>query len=476
MVSSKHKALIIGLASFIYYAVLSAKTWTWVFVGMDSGDYLSSVILNMTPHPYGSPLYILLGELLYLFPVDLIQSMTIVLSALPAAITVALIFLIIRREVSEKVALICSLVVLGCGVFLTQSTILEIYSLTIMFITAGVYFYQQGSKKLWLLMMGLGSAVHVIVGIITITWLVIDRANWREYLKSSWVFILPMLTYFHTLWTMSLDAPKLFAGDLTLEGILLWAGGTDRIGTMAVVDIPKRAFDFSVVMLSSFGLALIPMWLGIKERKLYKLGAVSLTGSMLAVFLYVTNLDMITWTYIMFGVPFMALLVAYGLSKVNAKLVTAGAVILIVLNAYFLNADLLTKKEPLATEFERAVMSVPDGSAVLIPAGATTGSGLFYLLSKKDILPIIMNMKPTNANFKVYTDWVNDKYSVEGETTLELAQNAAFQGRNIYVASPVVPVWQKALFTVDTDSTMLLRVWCINMSPGWTEDEINSIK
>ena len=461
---------------------------------MDSGDWLSSVLLTMTPHPYGSPLYILLGKALNVLPFNIVNSMTVVLSVLPAAVTVGLVYEVVKKAVSvstpfgkhkdtlcrkltketHNVALVTSLVVMGCAVFLTQATVLESYSLTIMLLTAAVYFHQRGNTRLWLLMLGLGTAVHIIIGVITLAWMVIEKNRWQTWASHLWIFALSgFAPYLYTLWTMSLDTPKLFGGGLSLDGILTWAGGTDRIGTLAVVDAPKRIWQLGLVMLSSFGLALIPMMKGIRERNGLKLGLLSFSVVFIAVFLYVTNLDFTTWTYLLFGLPFFAIFIGYGLTKMKryqVQAVLVSAITLITFNAYFLNAHLATAAEPMAQQYEAALMSVEDGAAILIPSGSTTGSGFFYVMSKKDLIPIVLNANPPNVNYKAYTEQVNRKYQLEGNTTLELTQDALLKSIPVYFAGPLTPFWDKA-FDVRGEGP-LLRVWGLNMKPDWSDEEI----
>ncbi|MCJ7761443.1 DUF2723 domain-containing protein, partial [Candidatus Bathyarchaeota archaeon] len=128
--------LVIVAVAIGYYAILAAKQWTWMFVSGDSGDWLASSTIWMTPQPFGSPLYVMLGQFLNLFPGDLVIKMTMMLSVLPAAITVAVVYLIVRaRGHGQKLALLGSGILLACGIFLSQATVLEEYTLASMFVT-----------------------------------------------------------------------------------------------------------------------------------------------------------------------------------------------------------------------------------------------------------------------------------------------------------------------------------------------------
>lgn len=462
-------------ASLVYYSILSVKEWSWVFVSQDSGDWLSSVLLTTTPHPYGSPLYILLGKFLNLFPFDLLLSMTFVLSVIPAAITIVLIYKIAGAYVNSSLSLIVSGVVLGFSVMVTQATVLESYAIAVMFLTASLYFYQRGNTKLWFLSLGLGTAVHIIIGVLAFAWLVIDRAKWREWLPSLWVVVLSGgAPYLFTLWTMTLDTPKVFAGWLSIEGILTWLGGTDRIGTLAAVSAPERLYQTLLVAISGLGLALIPLYKGIRDRKFIRYGTLAFVMTVIAVFLYVTNLDFTTWTYLYFALPFIALFLAHGLKTLNKSHVTAVALSVVVLissNAYFLNAGVVNDRNPLAREYRESLLSVPDGSAVIIPSGGATGMGFYYVMSEKPLIPIILDTKG-NINYQAFTEQTNRKYGIQGSTTLELAHSALEQGLSVYIAAPVNPLWVKA-FELSGDAP-LYRVVSVDLNPDWTEDEIET--
>ena len=461
---------LVFVVSLAYYWVLAAKNWTWAFVSMDSGDWLSAVLYDMTPHPYGSPIYILLGKLLNILPFDIVDSMTIGLSVIPAAVTVTLVYLIVKRY-SPKSALITAGVVLGSAVLLTQATVLESYSLTVMLITAAIYFYDR--KKMWLLCLGLATGIHVIAGIITLIWLVIDWRKWREWLPATWIFVLAgLVPYLHTLWTMTLDTPKLFGGGLSFDGIMAYLGGTDRIGTMAVVDAPQRLFQFASVLLASLGLAIIPLIKGYQARRELAIGTITTSIILLSIFLYITNLDSTTWTYLLFGLPFMAVYIGHGLAKmtvVQVKAVAVGALLLLNVNAFYLNAN---TQEPLAMEYYAAIRALPDGAAVLIPSGSTTGSGFYYAGDGKGLIPIITNAHTHNVNYDTYIEQVNRLYPISGDTTLELAYSALEQGIPLYFAGIVNPLWLKA-FEISGDGPVY-RVLSVNLNPEWTEDEIQT--
>ena len=97
--------------------------------------------------------------------------------------------------------------------------------------------------------------------------------------------------------------------------------------------------------------------------------------------------------------------------------------------------------------------------------------GFYYVLSEKELIPIILNTNP-NLNYATYIEQVNRKYGLSGQTTLDLAYSALANGIDVYFASPLNPLWAKA-FEV-TGEAPLFKVVSVNLNPDWTEDEIQT--
>lgn len=479
----KHKALIIGLVSFIYYAVLSAKTWTWVFVSQDSGDWLAAAQMWFTPQPYGSPLYIFLAKIVNALPIDLVIGMTILLSALPAAITIAFSYLIAHNITENKlIQYTIPAIMLGSAVLLTQASVVEEYAISIMFVSIAIYAYQLNRIRLWLLMLALGAAVHIIVALLAVIWLLLEWKRRNEWSKHLWIpLVFGVLPYSYLLYTMGTDTPRLIGGGLSLEAINTWAGSTGTIGTMAAIEAPERLIQATGVMLASFGLALVPLYLGFKARQsLGRIGVISAALIVITWFLYLTNRDYTTWTFTTFTIMCVAILITHGLTQMTQnqiKAVLGGALILIGWNSIWLNADVVTKSDPMATDYESALMSIPDGSAVITPRGCATGLGLAYVMaSGKDLVPILLYPTAEPIDEVVYNDylkWVKDTWGIEGRNTLELVKDA-FKTRDVYFAAPILPFWEKAFGLKETDNRMLYKVWLVILQPDWSESELET--
>lgn len=383
--AKKYAAPIISLCAFAYYVALSAKQYTWMFVSGDSGDWLACANTWMLPQPYGSPLYILLCRLLGLMP-NQPTTLTVLLSCLPSAITVGLVYMVVRK-LTGKVwcALTASLVLLGAGVFLTQATILEEYALAIMFLTLAYFFYTSDRRKLIALCLGLGTVVHIFVLPIAFFWFALEYKQLRlkpvaVYLVSGALpyVLIPVLMY--------------FGSGLTFEGLLeYWTGTSGAIvGTLSIFDAPQRLLSIAQILLMSLGLAIMPLWYGLKKPYDTK-KVVLLITVVVALWYHLTSLDPMSWTFMCFGLPAVVILVGTGLSKLSLKhtyIVVAGALILIAINSVFLNASTLTREESLATTYYNELRSLPNGSAVAATSGRYS-FGLLYVISEGKELRLI---------------------------------------------------------------------------------------
>jgi len=445
----KYIALAVGIVSFVYYALLSAKSWTWLFMSSDSGDWLMTSNWWVVPQPYGSPLYISLMRLIGFVTAEGVTVVvaTILLSCLSSAITVMLVYLITKRMTGKvQHALVSSVVLLGCGIFLTQSTVLEQYAIAIMFCMLAFYLYMLGRRKMTALMLGLGTAAHAFVLPIALAWYVVDylsHKNLRVSIKPAVVYITSgLLPYSLILILMYLDTPRLLAGSLNLQALdeyLLGTGGT-IVGSLSLFEAPIRLLAMSKVLLMSLGLAWIPLWYGFKRP--YDTKKVMLACIIVFSFWYhFTCMDPVTWTFLCFGLPSIAIIVGLGLSRLTLKhsyVVAVVALVLVCINGVFLNANTLTNERPLATTYYNELMELPNGSVVVATAGARS-LGLFYVMSEhpeKDFVPVIYPYMCHDAwKFEDYGTYMKSRYGLEGGDTFELTQDALDKGMNVYLAS-----------------------------------------
>ncbi len=450
---------VIGIIAFLYFAVMAVKTYAGVFVSTDSADFLAASTVWMVPQTYGYPLYIVLGHFLNLFPGELPAKMTVLLSALPAAIAVFFVYKITFKLTGKVIiATICSVVLLGTVVFLTEATVTKGYALTAMFLTIGYWFYINDRKYLTVIFLGLATAVHMMVVVIVFLWLIADR-RWRLWLgKPLLVYIavgigpyslIPIL--------MALDTPRYLAGSFSLANLKGYWSGTGRsiIGMLSVMDAPSRWWFLGRVLLASSGLAIIPLL----NRHIYNLRnrqiAVLIAAPVFILWYVATCLDVQVWTYLSVGAPFVAVLVGLGLARMkeyHKYAIAASAIVLVIVNGFFMNADAITRQDPRMEQYKASLEALPDG-AVVVTVPSSTSLGLFYtIVEGKNLVPLIYSYLELDSTMGMdgYEQYLADKYGVWWRSTLEGVQNCLDNNRPVYYV-PIENSWLNPCFTLEGD-------------------------
>lgn len=445
---------ILIIASYSYYIALSAKTWTWTFVSFDSGDWLAASTMWFVPQPYGSPLYILLGQFLNLFPGDMIIKMTVGLSCVPATITTIVVYLTIRKlGYSVRLAVTGWLVLMASAIFLSQATVLEEYAIASMFVSLAFYCYVSGKKKLTMLFLALGTAIHIIVAPIAFLWIIVNGKQAREWLKPLVSIYIPVVAVFYgfILFLMWMDTPNYIAGDLSLGAINAYLGSTGTIGKISLHDTPQRLWEAVRILLMSYGVAIIPFIYAVKKPWSW-LSKVLLITAVFSLWIYITDTDMTTWTFTTFGTPVIVVGVAVGLAKMPSwcmKAVAFCAVGLILANSVMMNADRITGEYSEAVPYYESVQQIPNGSAVVIPKGGAYGLGLIYAISQgQEIVPVFMQHKDgwTNQGYLDYVEWIEEKEGVVGDDWIEQVRYCLENDKRVFVGYSVQPPeWQEEL-------------------------------
>lgn len=427
------------------YSFLAAKDYTWTFVSGDSGSWLASANMWFVPQAFGSPLYISLAKIAGLLPFDLPATMAIMLSAIPAAVTVTFVYLILWKLTDKYwVSLAGAGILAVSAVFLSQATVVEEYALSTMFLTIAFWFYVLDRKQMMALFLGLGLAVHIIVLPIAVLWFALNWREWRAWLKTVPMFVLSgVCPYILILVLMASSAPPLFAGNgLSLQALNEYMGGTYVVGTLALAATPERLGMFLGILILSFGMAWLPIGrslMGGKNKVIY----MALATFAFPAWYYITCLHASTWTYLTWASPFLAILAGIGLSKLSFKhlqVAYMGIIMLLLLNLTTMNANIITNNEPVAETFVGEMMELPDGSAVIATRYAHRGFATYYAYSLgKDFIPLYYTSLDPRGDmllYRQYAEWVNDKWGIAGNDVIEMARSALAQGRNVYIMEP----------------------------------------
>jgi len=427
------------LVSFAYYSLLSAKGFTWIFVSADSGDWLAASQMWFVPQPLGSPLFILLGHFLNLFPGDLVVKMTILLSCLPAAITVGLVYVIVRAMTARRdIALVSSLVVLGATILLTQATILEEYAITVMLITLAYWLYLREKRILTGLVLGLGTAVHVIVLPIALLWLLVERKQWRAHIKPMGIYLGIVAGFYSIILVlMASGAPPFIAGYLNWESLVVYLTATAGaiVGTGSIFDLPSVTVRAMAMLIVSLGLAIIPISYSLSrsiDRKVW----IPVATIVFVLWYHITNLDPSTWTFLSLAIPFLAVLTGLGLTKlgtIHMKAVVTGALVLILANGFLMNASVIAEEHPEAQRTLEVYMDLPEDSALIVLHGHYSLVAFYaHSLGRDDLVPIMYG-SPEVGLWEDYEGWLAEEFGVEGNTTILWAESLLDQGRNVYL-------------------------------------------
>lgn len=127
---------VVGIGSFIVFLFFQAQG---IFAG-DSGDLVTAAIEFGVPHPPGYPLYSLLGYLFSLVPIFTPSWRLTLLSSIPHAITVALVYLIVHRLTKSRLsAVFAGVTLLGNYLFFLYSVTPEVFALLDMFLILFLY-------------------------------------------------------------------------------------------------------------------------------------------------------------------------------------------------------------------------------------------------------------------------------------------------------------------------------------------------
>lgn len=416
----------------------------------------------MVPHPYGGAPYILLGHLLHaIFPNHLPAAMTILLSALPAAVTVGLTYFIVARHVSPRVGLVACCLLVGSTIFLARATTLCYHSLAIMLITLTYYLYD--NHKVWAgVTAGLAVGVHPMTAPILGLWLLVRR---------EWSVAIPIaagvavLGYSVIILLMWLPTPPLLAGKLSWHTLIQYFAQTPHaiVGQLSVFEAPRRLLLTSKLLLLSLGTGLVALGYAIR-KPLTTLIVSHLSTIIFVLWYFFTCMDVMTWPYLAFMAPSAAILVGVGLArlpKFHTTAVLAYSIVLIVLNPLFMNANVLTQQQSAARNYMEELGNIPQNSIVVTTAGACSLGLFYYIADHPGIMPLVYpyleysNYFPTE-DYRQYL--ANHYYQLDYSSTLKAVQDALDRNIPVYYTNypEAGPILAECFITEDREG--LVRV------------------
>lgn len=184
----------LSLTTLAVYWFSLAPSITWRNNGADSGDLAAAVAVGGVPHPPGFPTYLLLGSLFARLPVGDVAYRLNLLSAVAAALTVALIGLILRRlltrhgdvRLADLCATTAALLLAFAPLFWSQAVITEVYAVSALAAALLLWLALQISPSnqrrllpLWAAILGLSLGTHPAILLFLPVLLAALSLRWR---------------------------------------------------------------------------------------------------------------------------------------------------------------------------------------------------------------------------------------------------------------------------------------------------------
>lgn len=358
-------------AIFTVLLVDCTPDYTWINTDCDGIHYVYSAKYLYPAHKTSAPLFLLIGYLFLKLPFGLEAWRMSLMSVFASTASVVFIYLIIKNHTDRRFyAIIGSLVFGSSALVISQSTIVETYALVTMFGIGAFYF---AIKKQWFrtaIMLGLGGAVHHLIGFPILVLLIANKEfrNWK-YVGTMTCFLLfylyiPLTVAFNQAPDMWGNIGSDFFSDNLSTAIML-------IGGLSIWDFPKRVLDTVGILGVSLGVALVPIAIFSVKRGWYKEPLTWLF--ILPVIYHCTNLAPQTYVYMMPSIAFGAVIAGVGLAKMRPywrHVVLAGAVIALIINANYFDIGRTLDPELSARKYySEELTKVPDGQILVAHQG-----------------------------------------------------------------------------------------------------------
>jgi len=414
-----------------------SPAWTWMNTDSDGAHYTMAAKYLTTAHHMSAPLYLLLGHLILKLPLGTEAWRMGLMSIIGTIGACVFIYLIVRKLLADNknaryYAIISSIIYGGSALVLSQSIIIETYTLATM-CGVGAYYFVLKKKWIWAsVFLGAGLAIHPFLAFVV--WLVLYIANkqlrnWRYSLVTISFF----LFYLYIPIVGALNPGDNMWGNTTSGGFFEGTLGMVFMltGGLSVWDFPKRLLDTCGILLVSFGLGVVPLvWYFLKGRSWRN----HLLWLVLVPVIYFTiNLAAETYVYMIVGVAFGSIVIGLSLSKMHARwtlAVLCVAMLLVLGNALYFDIGRTLDPEMSAMKFYHELDKIPDGDKFL--GGGWTWA-MVYVYNKEEnrnIIPISQDALPSDEYLSILDD-MNVKYrpsdaksyiSKEGEIAISIAE------------------------------------------------------
>jgi hypothetical protein len=380
-------------------------------------------------HFPGFPVYIMWGALIQSFYAEgSVWGLALFGSTVPAIFTIIMIFYITRKLTDNKWSpYVAALGLAGASAYFSQTIIPEVYSFSIFMLVLTWFLLVHEKYSLGAIAGGLCCGTHVFTSPAILAMLF-----YYSGFRKKWYFFIPfaVLPYLYVIfgavrseWNASLPSGS------GIEGFLrtyVWGTIYDNFkywGAIAIWNFPKRLFETVVLLTTSFGLALIPMFYYFKD---WKKAGFLIACITVPVFYYIGCNVETAYVHFTLAFPFFAVAAGLGLNKFKlhpSMILFVSGVLLLIFPLSFDIGNTLDK-ELSAYNMYKQIEQIPDRSVVFgycenLDGKQTVGGreqvGIMYYdrLHNKSIVPL-------NTGWLVNTDKVGDKSVSEwNKKTLE---------------------------------------------------------
>lgn len=176
--------------------------------GGDAGDLVSAAVTHGVAHPPGFPLYTSLGYLITHLPISTPAWRVGLLSSIPAAMTLVVIYLIITKLTKDRLSALLSVAILGLTyIFWLYSIVVEVFMFHLLLMSTLIYLlilWHETKKASYLytffFIFGLSLTHHHLIltclpAFGYLLW--INREEVRNIVKNSLFFVLGLLPYLY---------------------------------------------------------------------------------------------------------------------------------------------------------------------------------------------------------------------------------------------------------------------------------------
>ena len=350
-----------------------APNMTWINTDSDGVHYVFAAKNMYLSHKTSAPLFLLLGKAFLLVPFGTDFWRMGLLSVVSTTIASVYISLIIKHFTNRRwLSLLGSVIYATSAVVISQSTIVETYPLVSMLSVAAYYYSLKDKWAKSSIMMGLGLAVHHLIGLVIIPLIIANkelrRPKYWAMIAAGLLFYLYIpisVKVFHSPDMWGNTTTSTFFGDNISTMTML-------VGGLSGWDLPKRLLDtLSVTTVSLGASAILVAWYLITQKRILRNTLFWLFS--LGTVYYLTNLAPQTYVYIMPSIAFGVVMAMVQLSKMGKAWVysiAAASIALSVVNVNYFDIGRTLDPKLSATDFYKNELSkIPDGQILMAQYG-----------------------------------------------------------------------------------------------------------